>query len=171
VAFSNQTSKDNDVLLVPGSEPGGRFFMDKWCSTRRELRKLTVLFLLAWPLLACTASLNPEKVDMTIDPLAAEAFREREIAWARLTRAITTYCSIRHASLEARQSCVLDRQMEAAQLRELRVAHNLNHIEAHRQSGNGNRAGSTVKCESAGLRTTCWRTQPALSDLRTDFSP
>jgi hypothetical protein len=145
--------------------------MDKWCSTYRELRKLALLFLFAWPLLGCLATPKPEKIDMTRDPLAAEAFREREIAWARLARAITTYCSVRHASLEARQSCVLDQQMEATQLHGLRVAHNLTSIEARRQSTNSNRASSTVKCEGAGLRTTCWRTQPALSDLRTGFSP
>jgi hypothetical protein len=40
-----------------------------------------------------------------------EALQERDAAYIRLARAITSYCSVSTDTLEARQACILERRL------------------------------------------------------------
>lgn len=50
------------------------------------------------------------------DALVSEALREREAAYTRVAKAITHYCSVSTDTLNARQVCILERQLSLLQL-------------------------------------------------------
>ncbi|MER3423122.1 MAG: hypothetical protein C4293_07710 [Nitrospiraceae bacterium] len=110
----------------------------------------------------CTASLQRE-VGGGEDASVREAFRQREDAYARLIKAIGSYCSMKHESLEARLGCVLDKQAEVQGIRlgwiELRADLSMfDPTEPEEQTGR------RVVCEGITPRITCLRV-PSIPEL------
>jgi hypothetical protein len=50
------------------------------------------------------------------DAVIKEALQEREEAYIRLAKAITSYCSVSTETLDARQACIVERRLSVLQL-------------------------------------------------------
>jgi hypothetical protein len=61
--------------------------------------------LLASLLLGGCASHNSQEVEIK------EALKEKEAAYIRLAKAITSYCSVSTDTIDARQACILERRL------------------------------------------------------------
>jgi hypothetical protein len=112
----------------------------------------------------CTASVQP-KVKSGDEALVKEAVAQREMAYARLTKAIGSYCSIRYESLEAKQRCVLNKQMDLLKLNRNTNERGPDQIVMNRAAPDSSKAGRILKCEGTALRVTCHRVQPAFAEL------
>ncbi|MEW6543288.1 MAG: hypothetical protein AB1411_06715 [Nitrospirota bacterium] len=110
--------------------------------------RIAVILLLAGLLCGCAASFRDEA-------LVRDAMREREAAYAELTQAMTTYCSARHASFEARQACEIDKRLEFSRFNPVERKAEEPLPTASGLRGNG--ALPFVRCEHAGGRVTCQR--------------
>jgi hypothetical protein len=49
------------------------------------------------------------------DVVVGQALQERDAAYIRLAMAITSYCSVSTETMDARQTCILERRFAAAQ--------------------------------------------------------
>jgi len=47
------------------------------------------------------------------DVVVGQALQERDAAYVRLARAITSYCSVSTETMDARQTCILERRFAA----------------------------------------------------------
>ena len=138
--------------------------MSKWQATSIGINTIGI-FLSALLLWGCAGSVKTEGIEDE-QIFLREALQERAAAYARLAKAISVYCSVRYASPEAKQSCVLDKSVEATRLsnqdrREL----NSGQIETDLTQDHDSKAGHTLKCEGTGLQTICQRIQPAFSEF------
>lgn len=114
-----------------------------------------LLLLFAGSIWGCAASVRD-------DALLRDAFQEREAAYARLAQAMTAYCAVRHPSLEARQTCVVDKRLELLHIRQLneetvaRFASDPTSPSRLPDTGEGG-TFPRIRCERAGEQTTCQR--------------
>lgn len=124
------------------------------------LKRAVALLLIAGPLWGCA-----EKGYH--DALVREALQEREAAYTRLAKAITTYCSARNESVETRQNCILEKRLELFRIRES------SEDSSSAQTATGQTAfgeitarssASLAICERMRWRTTCPRISPALAE-------
>jgi hypothetical protein len=51
------------------------------------------------------------------DAVIKEALQEREEAYVRLAKAITSYCSVSTETVDARQACIVERRLSLLQFR------------------------------------------------------
>lgn len=49
------------------------------------------------------------------DAVVRQALQEKDAAYIRLAKAITSYCSVSTETIDARQACILDRRLAAEQ--------------------------------------------------------
>lgn len=49
------------------------------------------------------------------DAVVTQALQEKEAAYVRLAKAITSYCSVSTQTMDARQSCIVERRLAARQ--------------------------------------------------------
>ncbi len=114
---------------------------------RRGTSGLLVGLGLLW---GCAASGGPA-------PIVQDALQEREVAYARLARAMTAYCTARYTLPEATQQCLIEKQGELAALRRVHdggpVPDRLSAIGP--AQGDGALAPSWVKCERVRRETVC----------------
>ncbi len=126
------------------------------------LKQAVALLLIAGPLWGCA-----EKGYH--DALVREALQERDAAYARLAKAITTYCSARNESLEARQNCILEKRLELLRIRQ-NSEDGSSAQTATAQTGFGEitarKSASLVICERTRSRTTCQRISPPLAEYQ-----
>jgi hypothetical protein len=90
-----------------------------------------------------------------------QAFQERETAYARLEKAITSFCLARHASTEARYNCVVEKRLELLRLRQLNdeSLNGLTPVGFSLPRDLQDLPGSpSVRCERAGAETLCRQT-------------
>src|SRR5881397_3893241 len=124
------------------------------------LKQVLSALLVAGSLWGCSAS-----VQDTV--LVREAWEERESGYARVARAISTYCAASNESPEARQRCVLERRLELVRLRQGNQDGNSPQFATPQAlltgHGNGN-STLVVRCERARVETTCRRIPVALAE-------
>jgi hypothetical protein len=123
------------------------------------IMRVLALALLVSSVWGCAASVRD-------DVLVQDAFQEREVAYMKLARAMTSYCAIKHPSLEARQACLVDKRLELLHIRRLneeaegRLFSDPTRPSQSQDTG----AGGTfpqIRCERAGEQTTCHRLSQA----------
>ena len=73
---------------------------------KRRIRKPVVA---AFIILTCLS--GGCAIDHSTQKQVAEALKQREEASIRLAKAITNLCSARHASLDARQTCIVEQRL------------------------------------------------------------
>lgn len=49
------------------------------------------------------------------DAVVRQALQDKDAAYIRLAKAITSYCSVRTETIDARQTCILERRFAATQ--------------------------------------------------------
>ena len=49
------------------------------------------------------------------DAVVRQALQEKETAYIRLAKAITSYCSVTTVTIDAKESCILERRLAAEQ--------------------------------------------------------
>jgi hypothetical protein len=124
------------------------------------ITRIMALLLFAGSVWGCAASVHE-------DALVRDAFQEREAAYMKLARAMTSYCAIKHPSLEARQACLVDKRLELLHIRRLNeeeAAGRLSSDQTRPSQSQDTGAGGTfpqIRCERAGEQTTCHRLSQA----------
>lgn len=123
------------------------------------ITRVMVLLLFAGSIWGCVASARD-------DVSLRDAFQEREAAYAKLANAMTTYCAVRHSSLEVRQTCVVDKRVELLHIRQLNEEA-MGQLPSDPPRSPGRGKGKTfplIKCERAGGQTTCQRLSRAFME-------
>ncbi len=133
-------------------------------SARYTVQKISAILISVYCLSGCAVSVPPQLLSND-DVLLKQALAQREAAYARLTKAISTYCSISHERFAARQQCILEKQMELQGKLQGRGENRNDRIAMIRPEAVYGETGPTLQCEGAGLRVTCRRIAPALLEL------
>jgi hypothetical protein len=115
--------KDNDVLLVHGRT--GRAFFYIYGRTERNTTDMIigkasgiiVVALMSAAAWGCTVPVQQEH-ETVPDHLMQIAMQDREAAFEQLAKAMTLYCRAKHATTEARHTCLLERRLEWLHLRQ-----------------------------------------------------
>lgn len=118
------------------------------------------MMLIAASLWGCTAAARDRA--QVLDALA-----QREAAHARLAKAISAYCGVRHDSLEARHHCVFEQYLEVRRLEQGKGDNDSREAVTDRLSVRNKGESASlplVKCERARLQTTCLRVAPLLAE-------
>ena len=87
------------------------------------------------------------------------AIEERDTAAAEVAKAVGRYCSLRTDSVEARQRCLIDQQMEMQFIGPVEVAPRFD--QSQMESG----GRQLMQCEAEGRSTLCRRRPPAYVEL------
>jgi hypothetical protein len=89
-----------------------------------------------------------------------QAFQEREAAYARLEKAVTTFCSAKHPTAEARNDCMVENRTALLRLRQQhdeRLDGRVSSDSLLLRDGKDHTSPS-VRCERAGPETLCRHT-------------
>jgi hypothetical protein len=124
------------------------------------LKRAVALLLITGPLWGCA----DKGYD---DALVREALQEREAAYARLAKAISTYCSARDEFLEARTNCILEKRLDLLRIRQSSEDGSSVHTATAQTAFSeitARSSASLVTCERTRWRTTCQRISPALAE-------
>jgi hypothetical protein len=135
--------------------PKGRFFVS--AMSRRKERSMLGRSLAVWFLsvsLSACAAVGP------VEGPIEQAFREREAAYARLEKAVSSFCSAKHASTEARHECMFENRTALLRLRQLYDERVDSRVlgDALPPGDSRDPAAPSVKCERAGTEMLCRQT-------------
>ena len=98
--------EDNDVLLAPVGLKDVFFCLN---GSKRGDEVMT--HITAAKLLLVGLILGGCAPHYSQDPEIKEAWQEREAAYIRLAKAITSYCSVSTETIDARQACIIERRL------------------------------------------------------------
>jgi hypothetical protein len=156
--------------------PEGRLFVSGSQLGQVTLMKQTVLRTIVAALISlisgsvwgCALPIRQEQETLQ-DHLVQGAMRERDAAYERLAKAITAYCEAKHATLEARYGCVLDRRLEWLRLRQTHQEEpdGLISTGSSRVNNDGDdQTSSLIKCDRASAHMICMDRHSALAENR-----
>ncbi len=127
-------------------------------------------FAVMWPAVwftGCAATVQPftaaDPTPKTMsDAILQEAVKERDAAFALLSRAIAGYCAQTTESVAARQRCLFGKQWELEVARRLSPFPNPMGQVGETLIDSDRRIGHILRCEGDGRQTVCRRIRPAV---------
>jgi len=122
------------------------------------LKLAVTLLLVTGPLWGCATQDSH-------DQLLRQALQERDVAYARLTKAMATYCAVGNDSLETRLRCMSENLGGLHSKQPLEALHStrIATIPTPSPRGSARTHLPEVSCERTRFETTCQRTHPTLT--------